>query len=258
MDEAVLAIVANYDFSDEADDLKARLAPFFPTLLIDNSSPTTPRTADVVLPNRYYSGLWNEAVRLALERRKPWLLFVASDVNVPDTARLASGLRSVVRRRSVGVYTPALRHDSRAAFRATLQRNTGGLRECFVIEGFCFLARTEILARLYPVDPEANRYGWGIDIMTACHAYRTGHKAMVDDRVVIHHPAARHAIPTERSQQQQLEYLGDEGLRFLRWTDKRLNRERQWREIPRRWAAEVAGLWRRTFDSSTVRPCRVS
>ena len=253
MEDAVLAVVTNYDFSDEADHLKAGLAPYWETLLIDNSSPIPPRTVDFILPNRHYSGLWNAAIRLALERRKPWLLFVASDVQVPDQERLAACMRAVLKDRSVGIYTPALRPDSRLAFPACYHRGTGRLRECFVCEGFFFLARTDVLTSLCPVDLEANRYGWGMDIMAAYHAYRTGRRVIVDDRVVIYHPSAIHEISIEQASAQQANYLGAEGGRFFTWTQARLRRQERLAEIPRRMVAGVSRLLRRTLDTANAR-----
>ncbi len=249
MEETVLAIVANYDFSERADALKARLAPYYDTLLIDNSSPTPPRTADLILPNHRYPGLWNNAVRLALERQKPWLLFAASDVLVPDAEHLASCIQTVIKKPSVGIYTPSIRADSRLSYPACFHRGTGKLRECFVTEGFFFLARTDILARLYPVSLEANRFGFGIDLISAYHAYRTGHRVLVDDRVVIHHPAAIHDTPIEVAVEEQMRYLGPAGQRFREWAILRQHREGWLRELPRRWARAFLRPVLRMIDS---------
>jgi len=236
MEETVLAVVANYAFSENADVLKASLKPYYKTLLIDNSSPSTPRTADVILPNRRYTGLWNASVRLALEHHKPWLLFAASDVLIPETDLLASCIQTVLKNPSVGIYTPSLRADSRLSYPACFHRGTGKLRECFVTEGFFFLARTDILARLYPISVESNRFGFGIDLMSAYHAYRTGHRVIVDDRVVIYHPAAVHDTPAGMAVEEQMKYLGPEGRRFREWAIRRQQREGWLREAPRRWA----------------------
>lgn len=258
MESSVLAVITNYDFSANADDLKTRLAPLFETFLVDGSSPTAPRTADVIVPNLYYSGLWNEAVRLALERRKAWLLFVASDVQISDVNLLADCLRDVLKRRSAGIYTPSLRPDSRASYQATICRDTGRIRECFVNEGFFFLARTRILSRVYPIDLQRNRYGWGIDVMACLHAYRTGHQVLVDDRVTIYHPAAIHDIPTEQALQQQKRYMAEEGKRFLDWTTRRLARQGQILELPRRLGARVALFARRTAYAVLDRPSKAA
>lgn len=237
---SVLAVVTNYDFSANADDLKARLAPYFETLLIDNSSPIPPRSADVILPNRHYTGLWNESVRLAIERDKQWLFFVAADVQIPDAACLAANLNRVSKKADIGVWTPSLRNDSRAYFTACFGRGTRGLRECYIVEGFCFLARTKVLAKLYPVDYEFNCYGWGIDVMTAYCAYRMGYKVAVDDRVTIYHPPSIHVTSTVIPQEQQIRFMGDAGRDFQHWADERLRCEHELVEIVSRKMANIA------------------
>ena len=82
--DLVLAIVANYGFSTQADHLKRCLEGCIDTILIDNSSPIPPQNADLTLPNSYYTGLWNAAVKQALLSKKEWLLFIASDVKILD------------------------------------------------------------------------------------------------------------------------------------------------------------------------------
>jgi len=240
MDDKLIAVIANYGFSEHADELKARLSPHVPTLLIDNSSPVPPRSVDYVLPNRYYSGLWNTAVRLALERQQRWLLFIASDVQIPDIGQMVHCLFHASRRSEVGVYTPALRADSRAAYPACFQRNSGGLRECHVCEGFCFLARTEVLERVYPIDLDANRYGWGVDAQTCYEAYRCGYRVFVDDRVNIYHPAAIHEIPIEQARLEQANFLSTEARRFLKRTRRIRSRRDRWERFSRTISAGLS------------------
>jgi len=233
MEDKVLAVVANYDFSENADRLKECLSSEYKTMLLDNSSPVPPRTADVILPNLRYTGLWNASVRLALEQRKKWLLFVASDIQIPDAGLLARCAKSALDKSSIGIYTAALREDSRLSYTACFLRKTGKMRECYVTEGFFFLARTRILESLYPVPPEKCRFGFGLDLMTAYHAYRSGYKVVVDDRVVIYHPAAIHETPIEQAVAEQRNYTGPEGSQFREWLCERLRREGRSNEVPR-------------------------
>jgi hypothetical protein len=256
MEQTVLAVVANYEFSENADILKTNLADHYKTLLIDNSSPTPPRMADIILPNHRYTGLWNTAVRLALEHNKEWLLFVASDVQLPDASLFAACVQTVLKNSSIGIYSPALRSDSRLSYSACFQRGTGKLRECYVVEGFFFLARTNILERLYPVTIEECRFGFGIDLMAAYYAYHTGHKVVVDDRVVIYHPGAIHATPNEQAVEEQMKYMGAEGSRFREWLYQRLEREGRLSEIPRCLARNCSLVLLRRFNKNLRRPIK--
>lgn len=231
----VLATVVNYDFSSNADDLKARLSPHFETLLIDSSSPTPPATVDIVIPNEHYTGQWNEAVRLALGRSRDWLLFVASDLQIPDPDLLASCVGEAMNNHRIGVYTASLQEGSRAAFPACLQRSTRKVRECFLVEGFFFLARTDILRLVHPVPVDTTRYGWGIDQLTCYYTYQMRRKVVVDDRVGIFHPASVHEISHSEAERQYLQYMPPDARRFLLRSKRRLIRRdritRNWQRV---------------------------
>lgn len=232
---SVLAVVTNYDFSDNADALKASLSTYFETLLIDSCSPIPPQTVDRIVPNLYYGGLWNESVKLGLASHKTWLLFVASDIQIPDVKLLANKIEDVLNNDRVGIYTPSLRNDSRIAFDYCYNTGTGKVRECYLCEGFFFLARIEILAKLYPVDVNDNQYGWGIDVMTAFHAYQSGMKVVVDDRVEIYHPASNHPIPIERAYQQVMKYLtASKAVDFLEKSKRLIERKKKLARIRKR------------------------
>jgi hypothetical protein len=210
---SLLCIIANYDFSAAADHLKAGLSVYYETLLLDSSSPDPPRTVDIQLPNWYYTGLWNQAVQLALEAHKTWLLFVASDVEIEDIALLARCVSDVLEDESIGIYTPSLRLDSRVSFQSCFNQASDQIRDCALIEGFFFLARTSVLAPCYPVDRHTNRYGWGIDVLSAYHAHQMNYRVVADDRLCIYHPPSYHEINREVAVDQFYECLGDPAVR---------------------------------------------
>ncbi|MFB2974628.1 hypothetical protein [Microseira sp. BLCC-F43] len=240
MKKSAIAVVTNYDFSDNADAIKASLSPYFETILIDSSSPSPPRTVDLIVANLYYTGLWNESVRVALQKGKQWLLFVASDIQIPDVKLLADCIELVLAEKQIGVYTPSLRYDSRIAFDYCYNRGTGKVRECYLCEGFFFLARTDILAKLYPVDIQANTYGWGLDVMTAFHSYQAGLKVVVDDRVEIYHPASSHPIPVKEAYRQVRKYLKDaNAIDFLERSKKIIKQKKKLDRIRKRLASMI-------------------
>jgi hypothetical protein len=204
----MLVVVTNYDFSDQASQLKSAFASRAPTLLIDASSPSPPRDADTTIPNTMYPGLWNAAVRAAIDRRADWLFFLASDVHVPDASLLVDCIAHVLDDDRIGCYTPSIHPASRCAYQACFTQPTRSLREIAVAEGFCFLARVRLLASIHPV-PRLNAFGWSIDKLTAIRAHRAGLLNVVDDRVSIYHPAAKpaHAINGEAADRAGFEYL---------------------------------------------------
>ena len=210
---SVLAVIGNHDFSSAADDLKARLHQHYETRLIDSGSPQPPKTADILLPNWFYTGLWNEAVNLAIRKSAAWLMFVASDVQIDDTALLARCAEESLGDESVGIYTPSLSRSSRASFDSCYCRETGGVRECYLAEGFFFFARTELLAGFHPMNRDVHKYGWGIDFFSCYQAYRAGYKVVADDRVCIYHPAAVHTIDRKAALAECGEFIKDQAAR---------------------------------------------
>ncbi len=223
----VLVVIANYDFSGNADLLKRNFCQRFRTLLIDASSPERPKCADITIPNSYYPGLWNAAVSEAIQSGAEWLFFIASDIQFSDYETLFENLKGVLVRADIGIYTPSLKQGSRLSYPACFNYATAGLRECTIVEGFCFLARTKILKRLYPVPPE-NTYGWQVDSLASRIARGMNKRVVVDDRIKIFHPEAlqKHAVPADSAQRQGMAYyeemadaIDPDGANFQEWAD---------------------------------------
>lgn len=210
---SVLIAVTNYDFSAAATALKTSLEPFAPTVLIDASSPTAPVGIDISIPNTMYGGLWDAAVAQAISRGFDWLFFIASDVQVHDPAMLMACVKEAIRDERIGVYTPSLNKTSRCAYRSCFRALTATVRQCSVVEGFCFLARTKLLAPLHPIG-ERNRHGWFIDKLTSYVARGAGLLNVVDDRVSIHHPQSlsHHAVAPSVADSEGTRFLAAHGV----------------------------------------------
>ena len=202
----ILVSVTNYDFNDNAVRLKNFFKDRFSTVLIDSTSPTSPEGVDFVVPNTHYPGLWNKSVELAINGSYDYLFFIASDVQFRDASLLFLCLDDVAERDDIYLWSPSLSQDSRFAFKSTGLRLSSGMRYCGVIEGFCFLARTEILEKIYPLSSEI-KYGYGVDIITALFAHQEG-KVVVDDRVTIYHPPRKkeHEIDEPFAQSEYRKY----------------------------------------------------
>jgi SAM-dependent methyltransferase len=212
----ILVVVANYDFSANADLLKSEFIKYFPTLIIDSSSPIPPNEVDILILNEFYTGLWNESVKHASQNGYKWLFFIASDVEVKDIPSLVKYIRLATRNNEIGVYSPSLDISSRSSFPMSLNRHTSGLREIGIVEGFCFLARLDLLTQVYPV-PSENVYGWGVDILVCKVAYDSNLKVVCDDRIQIFHPAKKsiHSIDSEAAAEMSNQMLGEQTLSWV-------------------------------------------
>ena len=194
----LLVAVINYGFEANADRLKRDLSVHFPTLLIDSSSQRQPRSVDITIPNTYYPGLWNEAVKQAIEGNYERLFVIASDVRVTSISALVERINRALEQDSIGVWTPALHPKSRCAAKHTFNRNTESVRGAGYIEGFCFLAKTAILRQQYPL-PAWNKSGWGVDVVTSYLAKQQRLAVAVDDCAEIYHPRARNDHKIDRT-----------------------------------------------------------
>jgi len=193
----LLTTVINYGFETNADYLKRFFQRLGPILLIDSSSPRSPKTTDITIPNAYYPGLWNEAVHHAVASNYEWLFVIASDVKLLRITDFKAIVNQVCATPEIGVWTPSLHKSSRCASKLSFNRGTGGLRTCSYVEGFCFLVRTDIIKQQHPI-PAWNKSGWGVDVVTSWLATQQGYQAKVDDRLLIHHPRARKEHSIER------------------------------------------------------------
>lgn len=193
---SLLVCVTNFELSDEADKIKYELERVregkYDLVLIDSSSSKKPRLADETIPNEFYTGLWNRSASMAIEGGYDSLLFVASDVQIGDYRRFSDLVVEASKDRAVGVYTPSLKEGSRCAYEQCLNRNASSTRDCEWVEGFCFLAKTNVLERMHPIHD--NKYGWQIDTATCAVARSMGYRVVVDDRVEIFHPHSQKRI----------------------------------------------------------------
>jgi hypothetical protein len=187
----VLVTIVNHQHNANAVALKSGFAPLARAVLIDSGSQVEPEYAasfDRRLPNVYYSGLLNSAFELAsaLKPSDP-MLFICSDVVVSDAAVLVARVESAFSDPGLQVYAPASRGSSYAQM---WPRQSRALRKVSFVEGFCFAARRQVLARLCPVDVAVNCFGYGLDMYLGYEALRLGGYSAVDDAVEVHHPVA--------------------------------------------------------------------
>ena len=203
---SILVTITNYALSSQADNLKLGFSKHFPTILIDNDSPIAPRAADLVIENRYYPSLWNAAVGAAIIRGVEWLLFIASDVEIDNIDLACSLISETMASDSVGIMTASLDMTSRVTFDTIRNKGTNTVRESFLCEGFFFLARVNLLRKLYPLSIN-NKYGWGVDIAACRIASNNKLRVVVDDRIIIHHPRSKHKIDLLAAEKEMHEYL---------------------------------------------------
>ena len=213
----MIAAVVNHEHTDEALKLGRAFSAHCATVLLDsgstlNSEQRTEFTE--CLPNVYYSGLLNAAVRQADSRpdEEP-MLFWCSDVGVKEHGKLVRLAEESFADPGVGVYAPSAWFSGHAQM---WNKGTGTLRPVLFVEGFCFAARLGLLRKLCPVDTSVNCLGWGLDLQLGFIAHRSRYQVCVDDRIEVQHPRSTgYSTADARSQRSNwLAKLSPEAQRF--------------------------------------------
>lgn len=208
LSDEICVCITNYDFSDNATNLKNQFGLFFKTVLIDASSPTPPIGVDITVKNTYYPGIWNAATKYAIENNFKYMMFVASDLQIQSVKKLCLYALEATSYSEIGVYTSSVSSNSRTSYPCLINGTTSYIRECGVIEGFFFLARTQILKEIYPISKDFY-YGWCVDVLTAEKSYEQNFIVVVDDRVEIFHPASRaeHVIDGKKANEEWQKFI---------------------------------------------------
>jgi len=206
----VLVAVTSFDYTDNADKLKTFFSSAYDTIIIhSNNLNECPKTVDYIIPNNYYTGLWNKSIQKTIEGDYEWLLFVASDVSIlnQEIQSLSELINSITQDNNIGVYTFSVDPKSRRTYNELFNQQTKTIRDTSKIEGFCFLCRTSILRKMYPIDYSANQYGWGLDWGMIEIAKRNKLRTVVDDRVIVYHPRSLYPINEKIALKQMMAFL---------------------------------------------------
>ena len=190
MDQRILSCILNYNRNEEAMAWADRLSPAFDTLILDSgSNPACPHPLAVHLDNIYYSGLVNETFRRASEGGYGWVLLLTSDLQISpaNTEKLLPALKEISRAMNVGLYQPSTAWRGRSLPQSRCHW-TGRLRCTNFQEGWFHLVRTDLLAKVCPIDTSLNRLGWGIDLALSHFARMEKLLVLVDDRIRVVHP----------------------------------------------------------------------
>lgn len=211
----ILCCIFNYNENDKAIAWSERLSPCFDTVILDSGSqPPCDHPTALHLNNIFYSGLMNEAYRLASEGCYPWVVIVTSDVGISD-----KGARALCRRmeklsyaENVGLYQPgnSLWGTSHSKSRARL---FGGIRKSNFQEGWFHLVRTDLLGRICPIDLSINRLGWGLDMALCYFANIEDKLILVDSDITVRHPGGTGYNRDEADRQMQAWFTTIPGFR---------------------------------------------
>ncbi len=187
----MLAVIANHNHNANAIALREGFRSVLgnDAILIDSGSDIAESERqhfDDCQKNIYYSGLLNCAFEHSanLAADDP-ILFICSDVEIADPSAMVARVRQVFTDIRLKVWGPS---SFGSGHPQMWPRGQGKLRVVSFVEGFCFAARKEVLARICPVDLSINRLGWGLDKQLGYFAGLEEGYCAVDDGVEVFHP----------------------------------------------------------------------
>lgn len=180
----IFVAILNYNKNDNANRLKSIFLPHFRTFIFDSGSePACPNA--IHFGNIYYGGMFNEAVKKAAEYK--WCCVITSDVLIDDTnaTTLIKRMKEIATSSKCGVYQPSCDRRGRSHSYGYNHR-TGGFRTVPFMEGWFQMFRTSLK---FSVPLDLNRLGWGTDMYLCKRSIKAGWVNVVDDAVVVYHPA---------------------------------------------------------------------
>jgi hypothetical protein len=199
------------DHAPAAERLVAMLYPLSSHVHVINSGP--PRSGWVNLDaHSYFTAKWHAA----LERFDADVLFnVQADVTVPDMAAIFAMAWAAFRGGDVGVYAPDVEYAFWSFDPAFLPRYADGLHAAPLAEALCWFLAADVVRRSRYPTPKVNRFGWGIDLVTAATSLRLGLRVVRDYRCRVDHPKGSGYPPAEASDEMHALFRADPATEFL-------------------------------------------
>ena len=163
----------------------------YKTYLLNCESPTDPpfkATETIIkLPNIYYSGQWNEALKLA---QGDVLFLINSDVKIPKPKLVMHRMKKFYNHygHNAGIYAPDHYWTPWTYDPATLETVEFGLKKVPATDSTLWAVSKDIAQKVGHVDLKVNHLGWGIEIVSAYHCYKEGKLVVRDYSVHCNHP----------------------------------------------------------------------
>jgi len=216
-----IVCIVNHNYNDNAILLKERFHKYISdTIIIDSKSDIVEESFEIKLENVGYSGLFNKAIELGLEKNKDGILFICSDVFIKKNhvEKIVDKI-NFLDQKEIGVYCPSSWGQSHAHCK---KRPGGGLRNVVFVEGFMFYASVEILKQMYPVDLNINKLGYGLDAHKGMLCLKNNKRCVIDDDIDVYHTEGT-GYSTNEATSQFVNYL-NKNLELKKfWSDYEKN-----------------------------------
>jgi hypothetical protein len=188
----IQCFVFNYAHFEEAKELfDAFTAEGLDTYLLNCKSPHDPdfEETDKIkkFPNIYYSGQWNEALKLLTGD----VIFITnSDVRIRNYGRLINRMRNFYEKfgTKAGLYAPNHYWTPWTYNPALLEDVGSGMKKVPATDSTIWSLCAPIARKVGPMDLGVNKLGWGIEILAAYYCSLEGKLVVRDYAVKCDHP----------------------------------------------------------------------
>lgn len=193
----IKVVVMSHNQKETTDELYRALSPVFDVSVFDSGSDPDqiPDTVTHGYGNLYWTGCWNEAMRLYRDTCDV-LWVIGGDVTLLSNPHELK--HSIQTAYPFGCWSPSICGFSRIIMSEGLAARR--LLAVYNLEGVCMAVSNDLIEHIYPL-PEQMSIGWGQDLYMS-HVSRA--KDMVnylDGRVYVHHPKGS-GYPKKKARQQ--------------------------------------------------------
>jgi hypothetical protein len=225
--------------------LERQLGALCPVRVINSESAVEARHPQWhhVGEDAYFAAQWQRARELF---QGDVLLHVQADASSRHFARILERGLDAIDRHGAGVYAPNVDYTPWTYDRRRLRQVDDDLFEVPQTDCTCWAITREVLERVPTVDPQRNKFGWGIDFLVAGAARARGRRILRDYRHTVVHPWRGAGYDTEAAYAQVMQML--EGLPApLREMDTQLRREAEAVLGPQPWPRRLRQALRDTL-----------
>ena len=187
MSARIKAVVMSHNQPASTDELHGRLSRCFDVTVFDSGSdegrsPTCPSER---LPNLYWTGCWNEAMRrYGAECDFLWVL--GGDVELLNEPEEYAYYLGATRAYNVACWSPAVRGKARPFMKADAA--AGKVHSVYHLEGQALALSAAMMRAIGCALPSGSRLGWGVDVWLSWKGWTSGMRNILEGRVALGHP----------------------------------------------------------------------
>jgi len=217
-----------HDKPDSSALLREKLSEAFAVTLFDSGSEKCPpKNPDVVFPNLYWTGCWNQAIHCFPDCDALWV--IGGDVSLVEPAHVYR--ESIESAMPFGCWSPAIKGRCRPLM--SVDHVMGRPWSVWHLEGVAMAVSRQLINVIDRL-PSINKFGWGLDIWLCWRSWTAQMRNVLDGRVTLVHP----------------EHCGYDGGAAMREMGEFLKSE-----IGPRWRDELR-YWSDDFDPNVRGPLK--